>query len=89
MVEVSNPAGIAALIKQKLGISILPALAASTDSFKELRFIPLQQPIINREICIVTRKGRSLSPAAQSMLEMACRHFATMQLPDYLQTAEP
>jgi len=88
MVEVSNPAGIAALIKQNLGISILPALAASTESFKELQFIPLKQPIINREICIVTRKGRSLSPAAQSMLEMACRHFATMQLPDHLQAAE-
>ncbi|MEH6577588.1 MAG: LysR family transcriptional regulator [Amphritea sp.] len=86
ILEVSNPAGVAALIRQGLGISILPALAASTESFKELRFVPLQQPEINREICIITRKGRSLSPAADSMLSLAREHFSKMELPAYLQT---
>lgn len=85
IIEVSTPSGVAALIRQQLGISILPALAASTESFKQLRFIPLTEPVINREICLVTRKGRSLSPAGQSMLNMVKQHLSSVSLPAYLQ----
>ena len=85
ILEVSNPAGVAALIKQGLGLSILPALAASTASFEALSFVPLDKPVINREICIITRKGRSLSPAANSLLKLAKDHFNRMELPAHLQ----
>ena len=87
-IEVSTPSGVAALIRQQLGISILPALAASTESFKQLQFIPLTDPVIDREICLVTRKGRSLSPAGQSMLEMVKQHLKTMPLPAFLSAVE-
>ncbi|WP_290703785.1 LysR family transcriptional regulator [Amphritea sp.] len=86
MLEVSNPAGMAALIRQGIGISVLPALAASTDSFKELRFVPLTEPLMRREICLVSRKGRSLSPAAMTLLSYTRDHLLSMQLPAYLES---
>ncbi len=90
ILEVSNPAGLAALIRQGIGISVLPALAASTESFKELCFIPLTAPQMRREICLVSRKGRSLSPAASTLLNLARQHFLSMTLPPYLEsTGQP
>ncbi|SEQ73931.1 DNA-binding transcriptional regulator, LysR family [Amphritea atlantica] len=90
ILEVSNPAGIAALIRQRIGISVLPALASSTESFKALHFIPLVEPQMRREICLVSRKGRSLSPAASTLLSFVRQHFLTMRLPAYLEsTAQP
>lgn len=84
MVEVSNPAGMAALIRQGIGISVLPALASSTESFKALCFIPLVEPEMLREICLVSRKGRSLSPAAATLLSQVGEHLLNMRLPAYL-----
>ncbi|WP_409522439.1 LysR family transcriptional regulator [Nitrincola sp. MINF-07-Sa-05] len=81
LLEVSNPAGLAALISEGLGISIIPALAADTSSFERLRFIPLNTPLIEREICIITRRKRSLTPAAESLLKYVRDGLAKAQLP--------
>lgn len=83
-IEVSTPAGLAEMIKTGLGISLLPALAASTDAFKELKFIPLEKPELYREICIISRKGRSLSPASESLLKLINQQFITAELPLYV-----
>lgn len=80
-IEVSNPAAMAALISQGLGISLLPALAADVHSFDGLVFIPLHEPQIEREICIITRKGRALSPAAAALLDTLRAHLHQAQLP--------
>lgn len=85
-IEVSTPAGLAELIKTGLGISLLPSLAASTRSFDELHFIPLDEPALFREICIISRKGRSLSPAAESLLQMINEHFSATNLPKFVRT---
>lgn len=79
--EATNPAGVAALIDQGLGVSVLPALAADTRSFEGLVFIPLHAPELYREICIITRKGRALGPAAAALLESVRHQLACMQLP--------
>ncbi|GGB93395.1 LysR family transcriptional regulator [Marinobacterium zhoushanense] len=84
-IEANNPAGLAALIAQNLGISVLPALAADTHSFAQLRFIPLEHPKLEREICIITRRGRALSPAAAAMLDCVHEHLASMTLPEGVQ----
>lgn len=83
-IEVSNPAGLAALIRQGLGIAVLPALAASTEAFNELHFLPLTNPVIERELCFVSRKNRSLSPAAMGLLKQTRDYFQTMSLPTYV-----
>tara|TARA_R110002167_G_scaffold204404_2_gene408495 strand:- start:24370 stop:25308 length:939 start_codon:yes stop_codon:yes gene_type:complete len=84
-IEVSNPAGLAALIEAGLGLSILPALAASTRSFEQLCFQPLEHPAIYRDLYIIRRRGRSLSPAADAMLRLVRQHFATMTLPPFVE----
>lgn len=85
-IEVSNPAGMAALISQGLGVTLLPALAADVHSFAELRFIPLVEPVIEREICIITRQGRALSPAAAALLQTLRQHLGHIPLPEWVTT---
>lgn len=85
LIEVSTPSGLAEMIRAGLGISILPALAASTAAFAGLRFIPLSEPPLFREICTITRKGRSLSPAAETLLGEIVAYFNTAKLPDYVE----
>ncbi|SEF97646.1 LysR family transcriptional regulator [Marinobacterium lutimaris] len=80
-IEATNPAGLAALIAQNLGVSVLPALAADTHSFEQLRFIPLLKPQLEREICIITRRGRALSPAAAALLASISEQLSQMKLP--------
>lgn len=87
-IEVSNPAGMAALISQGLGFSLLPALAADTHSFADLSFIPLAQPLIEREICLITRRGRALSPAAAALVDTVEQHLAQIKLPLWVRTAQ-
>ncbi|GAA0785105.1 LysR family transcriptional regulator [Marinobacterium sediminicola] len=86
-IEVSNPAGMAALISQGLGITLLPALAADVHSFAGLTFIPLDEPIIEREICIITRQGRALSPAAAALLNTLRQHLGNISLPEWVCTS--
>lgn len=81
-IEATNPAGLAALIAQDLGVSALPALAADTHAFGQLRFIPLRDPDIQREICIITRRGRALGPAAAALLHSVRYELPQMTLPD-------
>ena len=83
-IEVSNPAALAVLIEEGLGISVLPALAASTPAFDHLCFTPLKEPVIERDICIITRKGRSLGPAAKTMLELVSQSIGALVLPPFV-----
>jgi DNA-binding transcriptional LysR family regulator len=83
-IEVSNPAGLAALVEAGIGLSVLPALAAGTRSFEHLHFRPLSEPAIYRDLYIIRRRGRSLSPAAHAMLQLLRETFAAMPLPAHV-----
>ncbi|WP_261841035.1 LysR family transcriptional regulator [Aliamphritea ceti] len=82
--EVSTTSGLAALVEQGLGITLLPALAASTTAFQNLNFVPLSNPLITRRICIITRKSRSLSPAAASFLKLIQQYLEQARLPTHV-----
>jgi len=85
MIEISTPAGLAEMVKSGLGISLLPALAASTRAFEGLKFIPLTEPAMVRDIGIISRKGRALNPAAEALLAITNQHFMTTDLPEYVE----
>lgn len=85
-IEASKPATLAPLIHQKLGIAILPALAVSTLPFHGLIFKPLSEPDMYRELCIVSKRGRSLSPASKELLSRARPFFEHINLPTYVST---
>ncbi len=82
--EASSPAGVAALVREGLGMSVLPALAASTAMFDGLEFQPLEEPAIFRDIHIISRRGRTLSPAANALLEQLLRYLAQAPLPPHV-----
>ncbi|WP_286238613.1 LysR family transcriptional regulator [Neptuniibacter halophilus] len=84
LIEVSTPAGLAEMVRAGLGIALLPALAASTSAFTGLNFIPLSDPELQRQICIISRQGRALSPAAESLLQLIGQSFTDMGLPHHV-----
>lgn len=65
--EVSGVAALQALLNQGFGYSALPALAAKSLVIDGLRFHGLSRPAVRRELYVVKKKGRSLSPAAISL----------------------
>ncbi len=67
-IEVSNIATILALLRAGLGITALPEMAIRSERV-DLVFRTLVDPPLFREIGLVTRTGRSLSPAAASFIE--------------------
>ena len=68
--EVSNIATLEGMLVAGLGITALPALAMPRSLGQALVFRPLTRPVLHREICVIRRSGRSLSPPAQTMFDL-------------------
>lgn len=66
----SSTTSLYALLKLGGKISVLPALAAHTGPLVEFEFRELHEPRIEREICLITRHLRSLSPSTHRILEI-------------------
>jgi DNA-binding transcriptional LysR family regulator len=66
--ELANIPTLEAMLERNLGVTSLPALAFPASLRRRmLRYRPLSEPIVMRDLYLVTRKGRSLSRAAQDM----------------------
>jgi DNA-binding transcriptional LysR family regulator len=57
------------MIAQGLGVGTLPSSALSMVRQAGLRHAEIHGPVMKRRIGIMTRSGRSLSPAAQALIE--------------------
>jgi len=67
--EVAYAGTALALVRAGLGIAILPqCVGILTDPTVSLR--PLENPQIQRSVAVITRSGRSLSPAAEAFVDM-------------------
>ncbi|WP_433887202.1 LysR substrate-binding domain-containing protein [Pseudomonas vranovensis] len=73
---VSNMISLIAMLEEGVGISTLPYLAFPQENDK-LAFLPLAAPKVERQIGLLTRKGRSLSPAAQALMAFLKAHALT------------
>ena len=58
------------MVQAGLGIAILPESALMPEPGSWLRVIAIKDPVLTRDIGILTRTGRSLSPAAQRLVEV-------------------
>jgi LysR family transcriptional regulator, carnitine catabolism transcriptional activator len=58
------------LIAQGLGVGTLPSSAVSMVRQAGLAHAEIHRPVMKRRIGIITRRGRSLSPAAQALVGM-------------------
>lgn len=68
--EVEHLATVAGLVKQGLGISVVPELTLFQFRQMDLVAVPLQTGKLVRPILIVRRKDQSLSVASQAMLDL-------------------
>lgn len=64
-VRLNGFASMIPLLENGLGVSILPSLSARRVATPALAFRPFDQPRYFREVSMIRRKSRSLSPAAQ------------------------
>ncbi|MGF1609602.1 MAG: LysR substrate-binding domain-containing protein [Kiloniellales bacterium] len=74
--EVSNIATLEGMLRVGLGITALPALAVPHGRDTRLVFRLLTDPVVHRDLCAITRRGRSLSPAAESLYELAVQEIS-------------
>ena len=65
---ISNMISLIAMLEEGVGISTLPYLAFPQENNK-LAFLPLTEPKVERQIGMLARKGRSLSPAAGALMK--------------------
>jgi DNA-binding transcriptional LysR family regulator len=55
------------LVEAGLGIAAVPQLAMPPKALSNLTAVPLTHPVVHRELGLITRRGRSLSPAAAQL----------------------
>lgn len=63
---------VRALVAARVGVAVVPQLAASGLP-RGIRAVPLRQQGLQRQIAVVWKKGGGLSPAAEELLERAVR----------------
>ncbi len=62
------------MVRAGLGIAVLPESAGHSEDAREIRCLPITRPALSRKIEIIERKDRSLSPAAEQMVEVLREH---------------
>ncbi|MGI9271970.1 MAG: LysR family transcriptional regulator [Woeseiaceae bacterium] len=67
--EFSTTTTLFAMVRANIGVAVLPTLATPADD-PDLVSRPLIDPISRREICLITRKEWTLSPASEAMIEV-------------------
>lgn len=68
--DAPSAASCCALVRAGLGITAVPELALGLADMRGLVAIPLVQPAVSRSVGVVTRIGRSLSPACASFVAL-------------------
>lgn len=59
-----------------LGAAIMPSAYARTPAHERLVVRKIQAPVVSRDISLVTKRGRSLSPAAQALADVVREELA-------------
>jgi DNA-binding transcriptional LysR family regulator len=79
--EVTSTTSLFAVLSMGKRYSVLPAMALKGREFPELVFRELTDPPLSREICLITRRLRSLSPSAQRLLDILVGDIRRQTLP--------
>lgn len=68
--EVQHVPALVSLIEAGVGIGVVPQLAMPPKGHAVLSTVPLVDPEISREIGLIHRRGRALSPVAQLLFDL-------------------
>ena len=79
--EISSTTSLYAVLRRNGGYSILPALAVNLAGFTDFHYRPLERPVLEREVCLITRRLRTLAPSARRLLEVLLAAIDQQTLP--------
>ena len=79
--EVGSTTSLFAVLSMGQRYSVLPAMALKGRELPDLVFRELHNPPLSREICLITRRLRSLSPSAQLLLDILLADIQQQKLP--------
>jgi len=71
--EVQRSSTAVGLVAAGVGMAVVPSLALQADTYPGLRVLSLTHPMITRGFVLLLRKGGSLSPAAQALVDLIVR----------------
>ena len=75
--EVQRSSTAVGMVAKGVGVAVVPALAVQADAYPQLRVIRLVDPVISRNIVLVSRANAQLSPAAQALYDLIRREPAS------------
>ncbi len=68
--EVQHLSTSLGLVEAGLGVSAMPSLAMPAGDHPTLVSVPLIEPVVNRSLGLVYRRGASLSPATEKFVSI-------------------
>lgn len=86
--EVTSTTSLFALLSNGPRYSVVPAMALRDDEFPHLAYRQLSDPPLSREICLITRRLRALSPNAERLLDAIRTSVQLAKLPRGAKVAE-
>ncbi|SOZ17176.1 LysR family transcriptional regulator [Cupriavidus taiwanensis] len=80
--EISSSTSLLAVLNEGGCFAIVPALTAKVAGFESLAFRELVDPGLSRELCLITRRLRSLSPSSQRLVRVITETIRQQNLPE-------
>jgi DNA-binding transcriptional LysR family regulator len=68
--EVQRSSTAVGLVAEGVGVAVVPELAMQKGAYPELRVIPLVDPVVSRDLVLLTRRGAWLTPPAQALYDL-------------------
>jgi LysR family carnitine catabolism transcriptional activator len=81
VMELDQLSTVAGMVRAGLGVTVVPTLTLFHFEHPELVIRPLNAPDLKRELFVVRRSDRSLSIAAQALLDFLLKHKPTLRGP--------
>ena len=68
--EVQRSSTAVGMVAKGVGVAVVPALAVQTDAYPGLRLIALVEPVVSRNMVLLSRNKAHLTPAAQALYDL-------------------
>jgi DNA-binding transcriptional LysR family regulator len=68
--EALHVQSVLGMVEAGIGVAAVPQLAMPGSAHRHLMAIPLVDPVVQRELGLLTKQGRSLAPAAQALFNL-------------------
>jgi DNA-binding transcriptional LysR family regulator len=68
--EVQRSSTAVGMVAKGVGVAVVPALAVQTDAYPALRVIALVDPVVSRNMVLLSRNKAHLTPAAQALYDL-------------------